>query len=76
MDDDLAPSGKEWKRIRLPDQGRPEGTRADTRYTKFEQQLFRGLEDASQARARSAGKRRRRWNSAGWEPKSSGVEDA
>ena len=68
--DDLAPSGEEWKRVRLPDQARPAGTRTDTRFTQFEQQLFRENEAASQAgRAKAAEQRRRRWNNGGWKPK-------
>ena len=61
MDENLAPNGNEWKRIRLPERGRPEGTRTDTRYAQFEQQLFRDSEAAEQ--------RRRHWNSRGWKPK-------
>ena len=59
--DDLTPDGNEWKRVRLPEQGRPPWTRTDTRFTKFEQQLFRDNEAAEQ--------RRRRWNDGGGKAK-------
>ena len=69
MDDNLAPNGDEWKRTRLPDQGRPAGTRTDTRYTQYEQ-LFMRNEPANLAqRVKDAEERRRRWNSRGWKPK-------